>query len=86
MNLEALLLTGGILIIFIGFMLIFIGALLEAEKSSQNEEKSENKTQAGGVIFIGPVPIVFGTSKDIAKWMLIIALVIAIILIVLYFI
>ncbi|MCY0860414.1 MAG: DUF131 domain-containing protein [Sulfolobaceae archaeon] len=82
MNYVSLLLLGGILIIFIGFILIFIGALIEGEKNSSNTQ--ENKTQAGGIIFIGPIPIVFGSSKEITKWMLIIALIIAIILIVLY--
>ncbi len=82
MNYISLLFLGGMLIIFIGFILIFVGAIIEGEKSNSNNQ--ENKTQAGGVIFIGPIPIVFGSSKEITKWMLIVALIIAIILIVLY--
>jgi len=36
----------------------------------------------GGVVFVGPIPIIFGSDKKVAKWMLIVALVIVILLII----
>ena len=36
----------------------------------------------GGVVFVGPIPIIFGSDKKVAKWMLVVALVIVILLIV----
>ncbi len=42
------------------------------------------KTHVGGVIFIGPIPIVFGSSKGIAKWMLIVAVILVILMVIFY--
>ncbi len=72
----------GILLIMLGFLIVFLGIIYEAFKP--REEGEENKTQAGGIILIGPIPIIFGSSKKIEKWMLIIALVIVIIMALLY--
>jgi uncharacterized protein (TIGR00304 family) len=36
----------------------------------------------GGIVFVGPIPIVFGSDKKVAKWMLVVALVIVILLII----
>ena len=60
----------GILVILIGFILIFLGTALQA--SSKTEVKS------GGVILIGPIPIIFGTDKGF----IIVAVILAIILMV----
>ncbi|GAB6100871.1 DUF131 domain-containing protein [Thermococcus atlanticus] len=50
-----LLIAGGIVLILIGFMMIFLGTIMSA--SGQGE------VEGGGVIMIGPVPIVFGTQR-----------------------
>ncbi|MFP3162987.1 TIGR00304 family membrane protein [Acidianus sp.] len=72
----------GILLIMLGFLIVFLGILYEAFKP--REEGEEKETQAGGIILIGPIPIIFGSSKKIEKWMLIIALVIVVIMALLY--
>lgn len=46
----------GILIIFIGFIIVFAGTALQA-----SSKPSDVKT--GGVILIGPIPIIFGSDK-----------------------
>jgi uncharacterized protein (TIGR00304 family) len=46
----------GVIIILIGFVLIFIGTFLQAKKG---------KTEAAAVAFIGPIPLIAGTSKEI---------------------
>jgi len=46
-------------LIVAGFLLMVISLLLAARGN-------ETKSEAGGVIMIGPVPIVFGTSKNAA--------------------
>lgn len=51
-----LLMLVGMGLIFIGFMLIFIGTLMAATGG-------ETDIEGGGVIMIGPIPIVFGTSR-----------------------
>lgn len=45
----------GLLLVFLGFILIFAGLVFEAAKSGGGVE-------GGGVVIIGPIPIVFGTS------------------------
>lgn len=37
---------------------------------------SEKKTKMGGVIFLGPIPIVFGSNKKITKWMILVSIII----------
>jgi len=74
------------LLLLLGFALIFIGILLAIidviRSSAKREEEKRTETRAGGIIFIGPIPIVFGSDKEITKWMLIIALIISILLII----
>lgn len=60
----------GFALILIGMMLIFLSVLMS---------KGDGKVEGGGVVIIGPVPIVFGTSITWA----IVAMVLAIILMVL---
>ncbi|WP_461865934.1 TIGR00304 family membrane protein [Thermococcus sp.] len=66
-----LLIAGGIILIFIGFMMIFLGMIMSA--SGQGE------VEGGGVIMIGPIPIVFGTQRGAT-----LAMVLAIILMLLW--
>jgi len=80
----------GTLMIFIGFIIVFFGVIYELAKSVRrssrvkSEEQEERKTEVGGVIFLGPIPIIFGSSKNISKWMLVVAVIITIVLILLY--
>jgi len=56
-------------LIVAGFLLIVISLLLAARGG-------EARGEAGGVIMIGPVPIVFGTSKNAALVAAVVALVV----------
>ncbi len=80
---ELNLITAGILMIFLGSLILIFwtitrsvetGAKLQ-EAKNQSETKGE-EIKAGGVIMIGPLPIVFGTDKKYA----LIAIILAIIL------
>lgn len=64
----------GIIAIFIGFMLIFVGTALQSSSSTQ--KSSEVKT--GGVILIGPIPIIFGSDKETVITAVVMAIVIMI--------
>ncbi len=50
----------GFAVVILGILLIFIGTALQ---SSSNNSKSEVHT--GGVILIGPIPIIFGNDKGL---------------------
>ncbi|BFH72638.1 DUF131 domain-containing protein [Sulfurisphaera javensis] len=77
---NELLFAIGLTVVFLGLLLIMGGLLLELNKKKQNEKEenkqNEERTEYGGVIFIGPIPIVFGSSKKIARVMLIIGVII----------
>ncbi|CAI1492579.1 MULTISPECIES: DUF131 domain-containing protein [Thermococcus] len=61
------LIGAGIVLILIGFLLVFLGTLISALGSGDVE--------GGGVIMIGPIPIVFGTSRSAVTVASVIALV-----------
>ncbi len=86
----------GILLIFLSIFLFFFSlaepARFEPSQSQAAGPKSTTPGTAptsagkkfGGVVFLGPIPIIFGSDKKMAKWMIIVALVLVILLIVLY--
>jgi Predicted membrane protein len=61
----------GIIVIFIGIIIVVIGSALQS--TSQNEE-----VHTGGVILIGPIPIIFGNDKSLIVGAMIFAVVIII--------
>ncbi len=74
MTSEETLVIAGIILIFVGVMLVFIGSLAGVFSGGKT-----GKAEAGGVVLIGPIPIIFGTSWRAA----VIASILAIILLVL---
>lgn len=59
-----------LILIIIGILLIFLGVRRREERSVKKVKKD---VKAGGVILIGPFPIVFGESK-LALYALILAI------------
>ena len=55
----------GTVLIFTGFLLILVGSL---------PQKTEIKS--GGVVLIGPIPLIFGTDKETAILVSILAIII----------
>ncbi len=70
----------GLLLVLAGFALVFVGIVVSVARSLLSEGDVE--AEAGGVVFVGPIPIVFGTSKGVV-WM---ALAIAIVMLVFFFV
>jgi len=63
----------GIFFIFLGFIIAFVGMALSVLSSGRRRGKG--KVGGGGLIMIGPIPIMFGTDKKWIGLMAIIALV-----------
>lgn len=62
----------GLTLLFLGFILIVIGFLLLASGSS-------SRASVGGVVLIGPIPIVFGDKKA-SQWLIVLTLVLALLM------
>ncbi len=61
----ALLITIGIILIILGFLLVTFGIMRSVQEEQAEEpphEIKEKSVKGGGVILIGPVPIVFGSA------------------------
>jgi uncharacterized protein (TIGR00304 family) len=67
--------TIGIAIILGGFLVVFLAMAMSSKRSESGERQTQ--VRGGGVIMIGPIPIIFGSD---AKWTSI-AIVLAIVLI-----
>ncbi len=62
----------------IGLLLITSGMIRSARESEEMDaenETGEKKVKGGGVILIGPIPIVFGTDKKYALILMVVAIV-----------
>jgi uncharacterized protein (TIGR00304 family) len=63
----------GFAAVVLGILLIFIGTALQ---SSSNDSKTEVHT--GGVILIGPIPIIFGNDKALVLFAVVFAIILMI--------
>ncbi len=53
----------GVGIVLLGFLMIFLAAVMAGRSSEEGEKRTE--VRGGGVVMIGPIPIIFGSD---AKW------------------
>jgi len=84
---SGIFLIGGILLIFLAFLLYFFFSFQQVTwKGGEviSSERSSEESSYGGVIFIGPIPIVFGKDKSITTKMMYLGLLIASILAAIY--
>jgi len=75
---PATLINLGMFIAFLGFIAMAAGVMCSAmgNDRSQDQVITEGSVKSGGVILIGPFPIIFGSDKKMA----IIAMILAIII------
>jgi len=59
----------GILFVFAGFAVIFVAIILSSKPST------ERRVKGGGVVMIGPIPLVFGSDMKWASVAIVLALV-----------
>ncbi len=71
------LITLGFLVVLLGMLLILLGAFSQAYQSwkTSSAEQQENGGRAGGVIMIGPIPLIFGSDPGAVKLAIILAIV-----------
>jgi len=61
----------GLILVFVGFIIAFLAVLLLFLKGVP----VRGRTRGGGLIMIGPIPIIFGTDKESVKILIILAIV-----------
>ena len=81
--------TLGFLLVCIGILVILAGMVSMAYQAwktgGEGMEKPEAGVRGGGVIMIGPIPIIFGTDVAALKLVMILAIVLMIIAAILFF-
>jgi len=80
LNANSLIIVGIILVIF-GIFLIFAGSIIGM--FTKTKESTEVKT--GGVIMIGPIPIIFGSDRGMAVIGFLMAIVLMIVAYILFY-
>jgi uncharacterized protein (TIGR00304 family) len=66
--------TAGFFLLILGFFLVAAG-IMRSESGSSDQEGKEKRLKGGGVIMIGPIPIVFGSDRRYAIIAMILAMV-----------
>jgi uncharacterized protein (TIGR00304 family) len=61
----------GLALVVFGFILAFVAVILLAIRSGA----AGGRTRGGGVLLIGPIPIIFGTDRDSVKVLMVLAIV-----------
>jgi uncharacterized protein (TIGR00304 family) len=68
-------------LILLGIVLIFLGMLILMLSLWRD---GEGRAEAGGVVIVGPVPIVFGTSQRAAVAVMVLAIVLTALVLLLF--
>ena len=63
--------TVGFALVIIGFVLAFVAVIVIATRSAN----AGTKTRGGGILLIGPIPIIFGTDRQSVKILVILAII-----------
>ncbi|MCD6340554.1 MAG: DUF131 domain-containing protein [Desulfurococcales archaeon] len=82
---DALIFTLGMVLIFVGFIIVILSLILSYTKPSP-AGRGGAKVSGGGVIIVGPVPIVFGTDKRAALAAAVVGAILTIIVLVVFLI
>lgn len=80
-NMQIKRFEGFLILFFIGFFIILVGVLFLVAATLF----SGGTASIGGVVFIGPIPIVFGAGPE-ARWLILFAIILGVLSIVMFFI
>ena len=65
----------GLFLVIAGFILAFVAVILLAIKS----RGSGGQTRGGGVLLIGPIPIVFGSDRESVRTLMILVIILIVV-------
>ncbi|MGB9684761.1 MAG: TIGR00304 family membrane protein [Candidatus Bathyarchaeales archaeon] len=72
---------GFLILFFMGFFIILVGVLFLVAATLL----SGGTASIGGVVFIGPIPIVFGAGPE-AQWLILFAIILGVLSVIMFFI
>jgi uncharacterized protein (TIGR00304 family) len=78
---EQLLWSIGLTLVFVGFAIVFVAVILLFLRGIKGE-KGKGDVKGGGVIVIGPIPIIFGTDKESVKIILVLSIILMVLVLV----
>jgi uncharacterized protein (TIGR00304 family) len=64
----------GFTLIILGFVIVFAAILIMLIRTTPLKKKA----RGGGIVMIGPIPIIFGTDKETMKLLILLAIVLMI--------
>ncbi|MCX8199403.1 MAG: DUF131 domain-containing protein [Sulfolobales archaeon] len=64
-----------VVLMIVGFLIMIIGMITK---------ETEHRVEGGGVIILGPIPIVFSSSQRVAKIILVLAIILTLMALALY--
>ncbi|MFZ2070659.1 MAG: DUF131 domain-containing protein [Halobacteriota archaeon] len=79
------LITLGFMLVCIGILIIFVGMLKIVYQTGKTREMEKPDVRGGGIIMIGPIPIIFGTDVGVLKVVMIFAVVLMLLATILFF-
>ncbi len=71
------LVTAGIVLMFVGFIVLLLSIIFIVGK--------QGRVEGGGVVIIGPIPIVFGTNKNVTTLLLVLAIILTVLTLIVFF-
>ncbi len=71
----------GFMLIFLGMIVLMLGFILSLPRG----ERGETRVEGGGVILIGPFPIVFGSSSESAKAVVLLTIALVVVVYLLFY-
>jgi uncharacterized protein (TIGR00304 family) len=77
---EDLLFALGLILVFTGIILALVATLIAVFSGLRR-----GGVRGGGLILLGPIPIVFGTDVKALKWLLVLALILWIVAVLLFY-
>ncbi|MGC8606398.1 MAG: TIGR00304 family membrane protein [Vulcanisaeta sp.] len=72
-----------IILALLGIVLIVIDVMRSHKEDEDKDYEKKGKSSVGGVVLIGPIPIVFGNDPSIIKWAIVLTIIVVILFIVL---
>ena len=67
---DSTLFGAGLLLVFVGFVLAFIAAFVLMFRGS----RTGSKVRGGGIVMLGPFPIIFGTDRGSVKALILLSI------------